>query len=54
MVSAEMLNCKLLSKQAAGIKLCTLHNGMEITVASLGRTQKELLCSGKELNAVAR
>jgi len=54
MASAEMLNCKLLSTPAAGIKLCTLHHVMEIINCQHGRTLARTLCSGKEPNAIAR
>jgi hypothetical protein len=55
MVSTEMLNCKLLSTQAADIKhvyftRCDRNHQMASHVRTLART----LCSGEEPNAIAR
>jgi hypothetical protein len=53
MVSAEMLNCKLLSTQAAGIKHFTLHD-LKSPMASHGRTLARTLYSGEEPNVIDR
>ncbi len=54
MASAEMLNGKQLSTQAAGIKHLNFHNVMESPLVSHGRTLVRTLCSGEEPNAIAR
>jgi hypothetical protein len=51
MVSAEMLNCKLLSAKAAGIK--HLYFQWKSPMASHSRTLARTLCSGEEANAIA-
>ncbi len=52
-----MLNCKLLSTQAVGIKHLYLHDVIEIkksSMASCGRTLARTLCFGDEPNYIAR
>jgi hypothetical protein len=54
MVSAEMLNCKLLSTEAAGIKhLYFLHDVLEFTNGQPWQNSRTM-CSGEELNVIAR
>ncbi len=56
MVSAEMLNCKLLSTQAAGIKYLyfTWCDGNYPWPTNHGITLASTLCSGEEPNAIIR